>query len=171
MSGRILILGAAGRLGRAAAQAFQEAGWTVVGLVRPGAGWRALPNTIVVEDDGLHREAVLEAYEPVGLGETVSYSLGDVGFNLYWAPLTAFLMIYLTDVAGITVAAAATLLGVMRLLGAVADPVFAAIADRTRTQYGHYRPYFLWLCVPLAAAETGRAHRRRALIAVRPFSR
>ncbi len=98
------------------------------------------------------REAALQAYEPVRLTETISYSLGDAGFNLYWAPLTAFLMIYLTDVAGISVAAAATLLGLMRLLGAFADPFFAAIADRTRTQYGHYRPYFLWLCVPLAAS-------------------
>ena len=61
MKGRILILGAAGRLGRASARAFRDAGWTVVSLVRPGAGWRAEPNTIVVEDDGLHREAVLEA--------------------------------------------------------------------------------------------------------------
>ena len=61
MSGRILILGAAGRLGYAAAEAFRDAGWTVVSLVRPGAGWRAAADTIVIEDDGLHREAVLEA--------------------------------------------------------------------------------------------------------------
>ena len=55
------MLGAAGRLGRAAARAFRDAGWTVVSLVRPGAGWRAEQDTIVVEDEGLHREAVLEA--------------------------------------------------------------------------------------------------------------
>ncbi|HEX2215808.1 MAG TPA: NAD-dependent epimerase/dehydratase family protein [Xanthobacteraceae bacterium] len=61
MSGRILILGAAGRLGRAAAEAFRDAGWTVVSLVRPGAGWRVAPGTIAVEDEGLHKEAVLEA--------------------------------------------------------------------------------------------------------------
>ena len=94
----------------------------------------------------------LQAYEPVRPLETISYSLGDCGFNLYWAPLTAFLMIYLTDVVGIKVAAVGGLLVIMRLLGAVADPLFAAFADRTRTQYGHYRPYFLWLCVPLAAS-------------------
>lgn len=97
-------------------------------------------------------EAALQAYGKVGLGEKISYSLGDAGFNLYWAPLSAFLMIYLTDVAGLKVAAVGTLLVIMRLVGAVADPVFAALADRTRTQYGHYRPYFLWLCVPLAAS-------------------
>lgn len=92
------------------------------------------------------------AYEKIGRLETLSYSLGDSGFNLYWAPLSAFLMIYLTDVAGIGVATAAALLTVMRLVGALADPVFAAMADRTHTQYGRYRPYFLWLCVPLAAS-------------------
>ena len=36
MSGRILVLGAAGRLGFAAAEAFRDAGWSVKGLVRPG---------------------------------------------------------------------------------------------------------------------------------------
>src|SRR5215813_9778837 len=49
MSGRILVLGAAGRLGYAAATAFREAGWTVTGLVRPGAAHRALRGTKIVE--------------------------------------------------------------------------------------------------------------------------
>lgn len=36
MQGRILVLGARGRLGYAAAEAFRDAGWRVKGLVRPG---------------------------------------------------------------------------------------------------------------------------------------
>jgi nucleoside-diphosphate-sugar epimerase len=36
MIGRILVLGAAGRFGYAAAEAFHDAGWSVRGLVRPG---------------------------------------------------------------------------------------------------------------------------------------
>ena len=35
------MLGAAGRLGFAAAEAFRDAGWSVKGLVRPGTAWRA----------------------------------------------------------------------------------------------------------------------------------
>src|SRR5262245_37777103 len=35
-TGKILVLGAGGRLGSAAAIAFRNAGWTVRGLVRPG---------------------------------------------------------------------------------------------------------------------------------------
>jgi len=49
MSGRILVLGATGRLGYAAAAAFREAGWTVTSLVRPGAAHRAPRGTRIVE--------------------------------------------------------------------------------------------------------------------------
>lgn len=97
-------------------------------------------------------KTALHAYEPVGVLETISYGLGDCGFNLYWAPLTAFFMIYLTDVVGVHPAAVGALLITMRLISAIAEPAFGAFADRTQTQYGRYRPWFLWLAVPLAAA-------------------
>lgn len=97
-------------------------------------------------------KTALHAYEPIGIGEIASYSLGDAGFNLYWAPLSAFLMIYLSDVVGLSLISISTLLITMRLIGAFADPVFGAIADRTHTAYGRYRPWFLWLCLPLAAS-------------------
>jgi nucleoside-diphosphate-sugar epimerase len=61
MSDRILVLGAAGRLGYAAAQAFHHAGWTVVSLVRRGASERAVAGTEIVEADALDRAAVVEA--------------------------------------------------------------------------------------------------------------
>ena len=49
MSGRILVMGAAGRFGYAAAEAFRNAGWEVTSLVRPGARARAPRGTQVVE--------------------------------------------------------------------------------------------------------------------------
>ena len=49
MSGRIVILGAAGRLGTTAAQSFRKAGWTVTGVVRPGTGQRVPRGMDVVE--------------------------------------------------------------------------------------------------------------------------
>lgn len=93
-----------------------------------------------------------QAYEPLGLKEGISYTLGDVGINLYWAPITAFLMIYLTDVVGLAMKDVGLLFVVVRLVGAAAEPVFAAIADRTHTNFGRYRVWFLWLSVPMAAA-------------------
>lgn len=59
MDERILILGAAGRLGRAAAETFRDAGWEVVGFVRPGAGGRVPKGVKVVE--AVERAAVTEA--------------------------------------------------------------------------------------------------------------
>jgi nucleoside-diphosphate-sugar epimerase len=50
-------LGAAGRLGFAAADAFRAAGWSVKGLVRPGAAWRA-PNGIEIVETNDRKVAV-----------------------------------------------------------------------------------------------------------------
>jgi nucleoside-diphosphate-sugar epimerase len=58
MTSRILILGAAGRFGHAAAEAFRTAGWAVTSLVRPGAAERAPKRTQVVEIDALDHAAV-----------------------------------------------------------------------------------------------------------------
>jgi nucleoside-diphosphate-sugar epimerase len=60
VKGQILVLGAAGRLGFAAAEAFREAGWSVKGLVRPGAAWRA-PSGIDVIETNDRAVAVKEA--------------------------------------------------------------------------------------------------------------
>jgi nucleoside-diphosphate-sugar epimerase len=59
MSGRILILGAAGRLGYAAGEAFRIAGWSVTSLVRPGAAHRVPRGTKIVET--IDRRIAVEA--------------------------------------------------------------------------------------------------------------
>jgi nucleoside-diphosphate-sugar epimerase len=45
VSGQILVMGAAGRLGYVAAEEFRDAGWTVKGLVRPGRA-KAVPRRV-----------------------------------------------------------------------------------------------------------------------------
>jgi nucleoside-diphosphate-sugar epimerase len=60
MKGQILVLGAAGRLGFAAAEAFRDADWSVKGLVRPGAAWRA-PRGIDIIETNDRAVAVKEA--------------------------------------------------------------------------------------------------------------
>ena len=60
MKDRILVLGAAGRLGFAAAEAFRDAGWSVKGLVRPGRS-RALPRRIEPVEAVTRDEAVAAA--------------------------------------------------------------------------------------------------------------
>jgi nucleoside-diphosphate-sugar epimerase len=61
MTGRVMVLGAVGRIGRAAAQAFHEAGWEVTSLVRGSSAERALPGTRIVEVDARDAESVADA--------------------------------------------------------------------------------------------------------------
>jgi GPH family glycoside/pentoside/hexuronide:cation symporter len=92
------------------------------------------------------------APERVSITEKIGYALGDSASNLYWKTFEFFLVIYYTDVFGISAAAVGTMLLVTRVLDAVADPVMGAIADRTTTRWGHFRPYILWFMLPLAVA-------------------
>lgn len=61
MRSRVLVLGAAGRFGYRAAEAFRSAGWAVASLVRPGTSSRAPPGTEVVEVHALDHAAVTQA--------------------------------------------------------------------------------------------------------------
>ena len=61
MGGRIIVLGAAGRIGRAAAEAFRDAGWSVASQVRASAASRAAPGTEIVEVDARDSESLIEA--------------------------------------------------------------------------------------------------------------
>jgi NAD(P)-dependent dehydrogenase (short-subunit alcohol dehydrogenase family) len=61
VSERVLVLGAAGRLGYVAAEAFRDTGWTVISLARPGHATRVPSGTEIVEADALDHQAVAAA--------------------------------------------------------------------------------------------------------------
>jgi glycoside/pentoside/hexuronide:cation symporter, GPH family len=84
--------------------------------------------------------------------EKLGYGFGDFGFNLYWTTIASFLAAFYTDVFGISAAAAGTMLFLTRLLDAVTDPFMGAIADRTHTRFGKFRPYLLFAGLPMAGA-------------------
>ncbi len=75
-----------------------------------------------------------------------------MGFNFYWTNIATFLMIFYTDVFGISALAAGSMLFTIKLVNAFTDPVIGALADRTRTRFGKFRPYLVWAALPLAAA-------------------
>jgi len=86
------------------------------------------------------------------LREKLGYGVGDMGFNFYWANISAFLLIFYTDVFGISAAAAGTMMLITKIIDAFTDPMMGAIADRTKSRFGKFRPYLLWLALPLAGA-------------------
>ena len=84
--------------------------------------------------------------------EKISYGVADMGFNFYWANIATFLMIFYTDVFGISPAAAGSMLFAIKIINAFTDPMLGAAADRTTTRFGKFRPYLIWMAVPLVVA-------------------
>mgnify|MGYP003417976008 FL=1 len=92
------------------------------------------------------------ASQRLSFREKAGYGIGDLGFNLYWANISAFLLIFYTDVMGLAAAAVGTMILVTKIIDAATDPLMGVIADRTRTRFGRFRPYLLWGALPMAFA-------------------
>ena len=88
------------------------------------------------------------ARDGLSLREYVGYALGDTASNLFFQTFNIFITYYYVDVWGILPGAIATMMFVVRLWDAVNDPLMGLIADRTRTRWGKFRPYLLWMAVP-----------------------
>ena len=84
----------------------------------------------------------------LSIKEKLGYGLGDTASNIVFQILANFMLIFYTDVFGISAAAAGTLMLVVRLFDGVTDPIMGGIADRTKTRFGTYRPYLLLMSIP-----------------------
>src|SRR3954465_11507017 len=88
----------------------------------------------------------------LAVGEKLAYGLGDSAANFVFQTQITFLMFFYTDVFGIGASYAGTIVLVSRFLDAISDPIVGAIADRTQTRWGQYRPWILWTAIPLGIA-------------------
>lgn len=88
--------------------------------------------------------------DKLSVTEKVGYGLGDCAANFVFQTQLIFLMSFYTDVFGIAAATVGTMFLVSRLFDAVNDPIMGALADRTNTRWGKYRPWVLLTAVPFA---------------------
>src|SRR3990172_12079373 len=91
-----------------------------------------------------------EVTQKLSFKEKISYGFGDLASVLYWQTFMLYFTYFYTDVFLIPAGVAATLFLVSRIFDGVNDPLMGILADRTKTKWGHFRPYLLWLCVPFA---------------------
>lgn len=80
--------------------------------------------------------------------EKVGYGLGDFAANIVFQTVMIFLMYYYTDIFGIPAAVVGTLFLVARIWDAINDPLMGALADRTKSKYGKFRPWIRWTAIP-----------------------
>lgn len=74
----------------------------------------------------------------------LAYGCGDFASNLCWTFIGSYLSVFYTDVVGIAPAAASAIMLIAKIWDGVNDPMFGAIAERTNTKWGRFRPYILF---------------------------
>jgi glycoside/pentoside/hexuronide:cation symporter, GPH family len=89
-----------------------------------------------------------ESPQKLSVLEKVGYSLGDLAANLIFQTLMTFLAFFYTDVYKIQAGTASLIILVGGLFGAFFNVVMGAIADRTHTRWGKFRPWILWTAIP-----------------------
>lgn len=84
----------------------------------------------------------------IGWKERLGWASGDIAGNFYWKTVSTFLYFYYTEQLGISPFWAGIAFGIGTFWDGLCDPVIGAIADRTRTRFGRFRPYLLYLSLP-----------------------
>lgn len=82
--------------------------------------------------------------------DRIWYGIGDLGCNLVFSTMASYLMVFYTDVFGITAAVAGTMMLITKFIDALTDTGMGVIVDRTHTKWGQGRPYFVLGAVPFA---------------------
>ena len=82
--------------------------------------------------------------------EKIGYSLGDLAANLVFQTLMTYLAYFYTDIYKLDTNDATAIMFTVGLVAAFGfNPVVGAIADRTNSKWGKFRPWILWTAVPL----------------------
>jgi GPH family glycoside/pentoside/hexuronide:cation symporter len=89
-------------------------------------------------------------HDKISLKEKIGYGLGDAASSMFWKIFSMYLLFFYTDVFGLAPAVVGTMFLITRIWDSCFDPIVGIIADRTKTKWGKFRPYLLWVAVPFA---------------------
>ncbi len=81
----------------------------------------------------------------------LSYALGDAANNLSFLMTSMFLMMFMTEIAGLTAGVAGAIYGITKIWAGVSDLVAGQTVDRFDTRWGRLRPWVMFGSFPLIA--------------------
>lgn len=95
-------------------------------------------------------EKYINDSQKLSVVEKVGYSLGDLAANLVFQTLMTYLAYFYTDIYGLKPVDASVIMLVVGLFAAFGfNPIIGALADRTQSKWGKFRPWVLWTAIPL----------------------
>jgi GPH family glycoside/pentoside/hexuronide:cation symporter len=86
-----------------------------------------------------------QALQPLKLKEKIGFGFGDAASSMFWKLFSMYLMFFYTDIFG-------TMFLITRIWDAAFDPLVGILGDRTKTRWGKFRPYLLWVALPFGLA-------------------
>lgn len=90
------------------------------------------------------------ASEKLSVLEKIGYSLGDLAANLVFQTLMTYLAYFYTDIYGLNTNDASAVMLTVGLIAAFGfNPIIGALADRTVSRWGKFRPWILFTSIPL----------------------
>lgn len=88
--------------------------------------------------------------QKLSIKEKIGYSLGDLAANLVFQTLITYLAFFYTDIYGLSPTDSSIIMLSVGLIAAfIFNPIIGAIADRTSSKWGKFRPWILWTAIPL----------------------
>lgn len=92
------------------------------------------------------------ANDHLPLRRKVTYAFTDLAGNLLYCIIGSYALYYFTDVYGLSVSVAGTILLLARFIDALDAPIWGMIIDHTKSKKGKSRVWFLRMAVPFAVA-------------------
>ncbi|WP_312409857.1 glycoside-pentoside-hexuronide (GPH):cation symporter [Pseudescherichia sp.] len=80
--------------------------------------------------------------------QKMSFGSGAFSKDIFSVVVTSYLMIFYTDVFGLTASLAGIVLLVTRLIDAFSNPFIGTVMDRTQTRWGRFRPWLFIVPIP-----------------------
>ena len=77
--------------------------------------------------------------------EMFGHAIAGFGQNLIFGLWSSYMLVFYTDIFGISAGAASIIMLLTRVWDGVNDPMMGTIADHTRTKWGRYRPWLLFM--------------------------
>ncbi len=88
--------------------------------------------------------------QKLSVKEKIGYSLGDLAANLVFQTLMTYLAYFYTDIYGLKSEHASAIMLTVGLIAAFGfNPIIGALADRTVSKWGKFRPWILFTAIPL----------------------
>lgn len=79
----------------------------------------------------------------------IGFGSGDLAQNLIYQTVSMYLLIFYTNVFGISAAAAGVMFLIVRIVDVIWDPIVGAFVDKNNPKLGKYRTYLILGGIPL----------------------